>query len=71
MGLQPVELRGDAGVQLIIIGVVFFTLASAAVALRLISRRVAKKSLAAEDWMVCVALVKPSFFFARPRCDVC
>ena len=57
MGLQPVNLNGDVGWKPMVYGLVFFALAALAVALRLVSRRMMKKTLAAEDWMICLALV--------------
>ena len=54
---------GDRGLQLIIISVVFGSLATVAVALRLMSRRIKRKNLAADDYWIILALVRDRYVF--------
>ena len=47
----------------LVVCVTCFTLASVAVFLRLLSRRMARSSMAKDDFMICVALVSRLFAF--------
>ena len=57
MGLEPVDLHGSQGLSGIILGSCFGFVATIAVVLRIISRRLTKNPLGADDYMIVMALV--------------
>ena len=60
MALQPASLDGSKGLVGVIVGGIFGLLATVAVALRIVSRRMTKARLGADDYMMVVALVGTS-----------
>ena len=60
MALQPASLDGSKGLIGVIVGGIFGLLATVAVALRIVSRRMTKARLGADDYMMVVALVGTS-----------
>ncbi len=62
MSLQPVNLNGDVGVRPLVVAVIFIVLATVSVVLRYVSRRMMKAPLAADDYLICLALVSPFHF---------
>ena len=60
MALQPASLDGSKGLVGVIVGGIFGLLATVAVALRIVARRMTKARLGADDYMMVVALVGTS-----------
>jgi len=62
MGLQPVDLQTDIGIQLLVVGIISIIFATAAVVLRFYSHRITKTAYALDDLMIIVALVRNVLF---------
>ena len=56
MTLQPVHLN-SVGVRPLIVSLVFIVLTTVAVLLRIVSCKLKRSSLHADDYMICLALV--------------
>lgn len=67
MGLQTVNLKDSKGLEGLIVGICLGGLATTAVVLRLLSRRMMKVQLGADDYMIIVALVGVSQAFGYGR----
>ena len=55
--VRKIETQNNRGVELLVIAVVILSLATLAVALRFVSRRIKRVRWAADDYMIIVALV--------------
>ena len=64
---REIETQNRRGVELLVIAVVILLLATLAVALRFVSRRIKRVRWAADDYMIIVALVSASIFQVRLR----
>ena len=60
---RNIERDNDRGVELLVITVIFLALATLAVIFRFVSRRMKRVGLAADDYMIIVALVSCSHIY--------